>query len=298
MTNASAPDESVLSPAMFSGPRRLRPFLPILRRLPPGVSTRGFACLALLEGVVGVSRLHRALGWSAAWGARGPGRWRIAAGLLLTHGRQAAETAMLHARTVSALRTGLEVHGRAHLDALQGGAIILGLHVGPPKTALALRAVGYDVRLTGRMASIGNDVRWSRAIAEGHAVPLGGETAWQRARALQRLRQILNGGALVYMTGDGAGEQLFTLDVPGRPIVIRRGWFALRRASRVPVIPALAHWDGPRRVIEIHPPLPDFAEDEARDREQCRARLLAIAADYVRRFPAQCRYVLLKNKRT
>lgn len=297
MRNAPAREAPVsLSPAMFAGPRRLRPFMPMLRRLPAGLSTTALAFLSLVEGVVRVSRLRRALAWSAAWGAGGADRWRIAAGLLLNHGRMAAETALLHVDSIASLRDRLEVHGRGHLDAVQGGAIILGLHVGPPKTALALQASGFDVRLTGRMAFSANDARWEQAIAAGQAVPLGGETPRQRAHALQRLRQILASGASVYMTADGGGEPLFTLDVLGGPILIRRGWFALRRATRVPVIPAFARWNGPRRIIEIHPPLPDPIADATGDRDQCQAALSALAADYVRRYPAQCRYVLLEKR--
>ena len=63
------------------------------------------------------------------------------------------------------------------------------------------------------------------------------------------------------------------MDLPGGALIIRAGWLALRRLTRAPTLPVLAHRDGKRHVIVVHPALPPPDADPARDAEQCRTAL-------------------------
>jgi lauroyl/myristoyl acyltransferase len=97
----------------------------------------------------------------------------------------------------------------------------------------------------------------------------------------------------VYLMADGPfGREAFRIELPGRPLIVRSGWLALRRQTGVPALPVLTFREGGRRVIVVHPPLPAPDADRARDAAACRAALTPLVADYVRRFPAQCRYLV------
>ena len=98
----------------------------------------------------------------------------------------------------------------------------------------------------------------------------------------------------MYLTVDGPfGREAFRIDVPGGPLVVRTGWLALRRHTRAPTFPVLVRREGRRRTIVVHPALPDVAADAARDAEACRSALASLVSDYVRQYPAQCRYLAL-----
>jgi hypothetical protein len=44
-------------------------------------------------------------------------------------------------------------------------------------------------------------------------------------------------------------------------------------------------------VIVVHPPLPDVDADVTRDADACRDALATLVRAYIRRYPAQCRYL-------
>jgi lauroyl/myristoyl acyltransferase len=122
-------------------------------------------------------------------------------------------------------------------------------------------------------------------------LPLGGEPA-ARVEGLYRLRRFLRDRGMVFMAADGPlGSPLFTLDVPGPPPVVRGGWFHLRRQLRAPTFPTLMHESSGRRIVTVHPALPDVEDDPERDAAACRDAMSAIVREYVRRWPAQCRYL-------
>ena len=98
---------------------------------------------------------------------------------------------------------------------------------------------------------------------------------------LYQARAILREGGHVFVNADGDGERGFTIELPGRPIVLRHGWLGLRDATGAPVLPVLSHFEERRHVVTLHPPLPV-------DADAWRRSLGALLEDYVRRFPEQC----------
>lgn len=276
---------------MFAGPEKLRRLMPVLRRLPPPLVQELLAVLAIGDGLVGSTRFHRASAWAAAQGLSGLARRRLALALLANHGRFVAAEAMISAPTADSLGRGVVIDGAEHLHARGDGALLLGFHLGPPKIWLALRALGHPVRFAGRFEEQG-DPRWQDAFAGGDAVQLAWAAPGDRAQSLLRIRNLLRYGALVYLSADGPmGREAFRIDLAGGPLVIRAGWLALRHALRVATLPVLSHREGTRLVITIHEPLPDYDGNLVRDEAMCREALTPLLADYVRRFPDQCRYL-------
>lgn len=294
MTTAAPADlDGHLDAELFQGPPRLRPFMPMLRRLPAPVSAAALAAFAIADGTAR-GRLTRARRWAAARGCSGLSGLRLAVALLANHGRFVAEEALVGVESSADLARGVTVCGAERLVGLSGGALLLGFHLGPPKTWLRLRALGHPVRFAGRLQSVANDPRWDAAIAAGAVIRLPEGDPPSRLEALMRMRQLLQGGALVYVTGDGPfGREAFSIELPGGPIAVRQGWLALRRAARVPTLPVLTWREAGTRVIEIHPPLPEIHPDADRDADQCRAILTPLIEEYVRRHPSQCRWVAL-----
>jgi lauroyl/myristoyl acyltransferase len=281
-------------PDMFVGPKRLHRLMPLLRRLPPALTTEILASAAIGQGLVKIERCRRALAWATAHGARGTAKWRLAVALLANHGRFVAQEAMVGISDLHDLRCGVVVEGAEHLRAADAGAILLGFHLGPPRTSFVLRALGYPVHFAGRLEAARDDARWDAALEAGDVIRLPGGTPRDRVQGLYRIRNLLHEGKLVYLTADGPfGREAFRIDVPGGSIVVRVGWLALRRQTRMPTLPVLTYRDHDRRVIVIHAPLPDPDEDARRDTAACQAALGPLVDAYVRRFPSQCRYVAL-----
>ena len=193
------------------------------------------------------------------------------------------------------LRRDASIEGRGHLEALRGGAILLGLHVGPPVVGRTLEAFGYPVRTAGRLHADGAPT-WPSA-EPGHDTPARAVTPRARAEGLQQARLLIQGGTWLYMPADGRGREAFRILVPGREAIVRAGWLALRRATGAPVLPVLCRREGARRIITIHPPLPAVSPDRAEDDARCRDVLSAILNDYAQHFPEQCRYVLISWRR-
>lgn len=289
--SAAVPEH--ITAGMFPGPARLRLLLTVLRGLPLPLAESILAALAVGEGVVGVRRFRRASAWAAAQGATGWARRRIALALLANHGRFVAAEAMLGVKRPDDLGRGVVVEGAEHLrDA--AGAILLGFHLGPPRTWLTLRALGYPVRFAGRLDAARRDPRWQQAIAEADVIRLPEGDARDRLAGLYRIRNLLREGGLVYLTADGPfGREAFRIDLPGGPLVVRAGWLALRRETGAPTLPVFVHRERRGRVIVVHPPLPRADADPARDGAVARAALAPLIEQYVRRFPTQCRYLAM-----
>lgn len=87
------------------------------------------------------------------------------------------------------------------------------------------------------------------------------------------------------------GRELCRLELPGASVIIRNGWFTLRRQLKVPVFPISICENERRLHVTVHPPLPEVVDDQAADLEGCRDALTGIFADYVARHPEQCRYL-------
>jgi lauroyl/myristoyl acyltransferase len=289
---AAAPGH--LEAGMFHGPARLGPLMGLLRRVPFPITERILAALAIADGVVRRGRFRRASTWAADRGARGWERWRIALALLANHGRFVAEEALLRGEGPDELRRRVVVLGEEHLRTLSGGAMLLGFHLGPPKSWLHLRALGHPVRFAGRLETAARDRRWQPFLDAGIAIRLPEGDAGARLRGLHRMRGLLQDGALVYLTADGPfGHEAFRIDLRGGPLIVRAGWLALRRATGAPTLPVFSFREGNRRGIVIHPPLPRPDGDAVRDSAACRAALTPLVEEYVNRFPTQCRWVAM-----
>jgi lauroyl/myristoyl acyltransferase len=281
-----------IEPGMFQGPTRLRPLMPVLRRIPAPPARWMLAGLAIADGLCRRQRFRLASTWAAAQGRRGAARWRLALAILANHGRFVADEAMLGVRELNELRLGTEIRGAEHLRAADPGAILLGFHLGPPRTPYILQAFGYPVRSAGRLEDARHEGQWAGAVEAETAIRLPAGAALERAHGLHRIRNLLRHGALVFLTADGPfGREAFRIDLPGGPLVVRIGWLALRRLTRAPTLPVLTYRDNNQRVIVVHPPLPTPDPDPARDAAACHAVLTPLLETYVRRFPAQCRYL-------
>lgn len=289
----AAPISEYVVPEMFQTSARIRHLIRFLRPFPRGLSETVLAGAAVVDGLVRPARFLKARAWAAAQPGADGRAWRLALALLANHGRFCAEEAFLGASSFDDVRRDVVVEGRDRLG-VAGGAILLGFHLGSPRTWYRLRVLGYPVRPATRLEQSVGDARWTAALEARDAIRLPGGAPQNRLRGLYQIRDLLRNGAMVFLTGDGPfGREAFRIDLPGRPLVVRRGWLALRALTGVPTLPVLAHRDGRRHVVVVHPALPPLAGDPARDAAQCRAVLAPLLESYVRRFPAQCRYLAL-----
>lgn len=191
-------------------------------------------------------------------------------------------------RDPEAVRASTQVRGAEHLRSAPR-AILLGFHLGPAQSYVALRAHGHRlVWVGGRGAS----PAWAPAIRtryqDGHGdLLLPGEPyAWERR--LHAARTIVAGGGRVFISADGVGAEAFSIALPGGSASIGAGWTVLRRTTRTPALPVLAHLEGRTQVVTVHPPLPPVEADASADLAVCRAALAPLLEAHVRRVPEQC----------
>jgi hypothetical protein len=164
-----------------------------------------------------------------------------------------------------------------------------------PSIDLSLALLGHEI--TGIAG--GSRFRWPPPTAPWRVVrsraPMHRWTdtaPGSQAGALYRLRQTVGAGRVVMIMADaGRGRVLFELPLPGRPLAVRAGWFALRRLTGVPTLPVLGHREGRRWVVEVHPAVPAPDPDERRDREACRDALGQLLGGFVARFREQCHFL-------
>lgn len=244
------------------------------------------ALLFMAAGIVRRSRWRRAVAWAASQPGRR--RWPLALALCAFRGRWVARSALLGLRRPEDLRRHIIVHGTEHLAA-PGSVILLGFHLGPPNTDVALRAAGYPLAwLGGSRASRG----WSRAewrpfLEPGeHLSSPGGRAFW--AGFLYSARRILlDGGRVFIMADSNPGREAFRVPLPGGPMIINQGWLSLHRQTGARILPVLSHLDGRTQIITIHPPLRPKA-DGVGEIDAWQDVLGRLVSEYVRRFPEQC----------
>jgi lauroyl/myristoyl acyltransferase len=273
----------------FSVPLALRS----LSRLPLGLTVEAFAVASVAQAALRPSRARRARRWATAV-ARSPiARWRLTVATLAEHGRLFALSVAPAYRCPGEIRHRLAVDSREHLDrALRdGGAILLGFHTAPGLASLALVMAGYRLTVAGDARTF---ARWQPGHASwkggadtaARQIPLG-DTA-SRGAGLNRAREVLGAGGLVYMTADGPeGREAFRIPVPAGEVVVRAGWWALRRHTGAAVLPVLVHREGSRVVATVHPPLPAPRADPEVDLAACRAVLVDLLDRHLRRVPVQ-----------
>lgn len=256
------------------------------------------ATVAIARGFAQPKRLRRALDWAAHYRHGLAGRWRLALSLLAHDGRFEAAHSLLGVRDAEQLRAHFTVDGETHLRRAmeKGGTMLLGFHVGPRTSWLALRVLGFGVN-----AFIGHDYHrfrrpGLRAILDSAETvrPQDGGPAG-RAAWLHRARRLLLEGKTIFITADRVIPQdTFEIPVAGATAMVGSGWLALRRHTGAATLPVLMHREGRRGVVTIYPPLPAPHTDPADDMDACRSELTRILSGYARRFPEQCRGLVLR----
>jgi lauroyl/myristoyl acyltransferase len=260
----------------------------VLGKLPPARAADVLAAVATLRGLLTPGRRRAALRWAGHHASTRWGRLRLATSLLANGGRCIAFSSRLGMPDVAAYRERIVLRGTEHLEAARrlGGTLLVGLHVGPGQTSAALDAHGYSLTASGA----GGHVMWRRSLTPGPA-PRSirwSESEQDRALGLLRLRQLLLSGETVAITADArSGRPAMWVPVPGGLMPLRSGWFMLRRQTGATTLPVLAHLEGSRQVVTVHPPLPPPVPDIDADRERCRVAMSEILGDYARRHPAQ-----------
>jgi len=238
---------------------------------------------------VRTGRLRQALAWAAAQPSTERGRWHLARSLCAYHGRFVARSALVGIRGPEALLRLVAVRGEEHLAAAGRGVILLGFHLGPAGSYLALRVAGHRLTWVGGRGATG---AWSREIRQRYQsareTQFFSEDRYSWTRRLYHARQVLLSGEHVFISADGEGGEAFSVPLPGGPQVIGVGWLALRRATGAPVLPVLSHMQGRTQVVTVHPALPPRNADPGLDLDACRRSLAHLLGDHVRRFPEQC----------
>ena len=269
-------------------PPRLWTLLCALHRLPWPLGEDIVGAVFVAKAFLKPGELRRALSWASAF-ASGRVRWRLALSLLATRGRFVARGALVGVRSASDVLGQFTLHGEEHLRRATGAMILLGFHVGPPYSYVALRASGRPVTVLALRCIPERWSRepWGRPESENQDLLLGHD-GFSRATMLHRAQQVLRDGGTVYTTADtvpeGAGREAFRLVIRGKDLVVRSGWLALQRRTGAAVLPVLAHLDGRRVIVMIHPPLPRPGLDPT----ACRETLERLLSDYAERFPEQC----------
>jgi lauroyl/myristoyl acyltransferase len=262
----------------------------VLGRLPWPWGEEMFAAGFALRVFLKTARLRQALAWAATQTGPGRKRWRLARALCAYHGRFVARSALVGVRDVESLRRLVSVRGEAHLAALPGAAILLGCHLGPAGSYLALRVAGQRLTWVGGRGASG---AWSREIRTRYQSAAESQffsrdaLAW--TRRLYQARRMLVDGERVFISADGEGGSAFAVPLPGGgSIAVGTGWLALRRATGALVLPVLSHMEGRVQVVTVHPPLPQCDADPQRDLDLCRSALGRVFGEHVLRFPEQC----------
>jgi lauroyl/myristoyl acyltransferase len=270
--------------------------VPLLLRglagLPPRLVVEALGAAALLQASAEPGYVRRVVRWVRRLAPERPAH-RVALALLRNRGRFLAIAAWPSLMDPDAFRRRTAVEGLEHLEAARrhGGVILLGFHLGPGMAGWVLARAGHPsttvaggYRFRGWPAPRAS---WGGRPAR-HAV-LVGDGAAARALALHRVRRLLLDGATVRITADGAlGDVAFPIPLAGEQLVVRKGWWALRRQTGAGVLPVLTRLAGGRVVVTLHPPLPPPDPDDEADLAACRAALEPLVVTYARRFPDQC----------
>ncbi len=235
------------------------------------------------------ARFREALAFASSWSRPGRSRRRLARSLCAYHGRFVARSALVGMRDPETLLRHISARGAEHLAAAGPGVILLGFHLGPAQSYLALRALGHDLTwVGGRGASAG----WARAIQarfqddRGDLYLSGAEYVWERR--LYRARQLLLEGKTIFVSADGGDAGTLSVPMAGGGVGLGVGWLFLRRSTKAAVLPVLSHLEGRTQVVTIHPPLRQPLPDPAEDTDAVLAALALTLEAHVRRFPEQC----------
>jgi hypothetical protein len=253
----------------------------------------------MVAGFLRPGRRRLATAWARAQGAPRP--WRLALALCAFGGRCVARTYLLGVRGPEALRQTLVIEGEEHLTAVAGAAILLGFHLGPPRSGVMLRLLGHRVTFLGGSDHAERMAWWSdewRPFVEPGPVTFAAGDPSRWPAVLYTGRRILLEGGKILILGDGLGKDAFDLPLLGGCWSVKTGWLTLHRLAGAPVLPVLYRLEGRRYVITVYPPLPAVGPDPPGDLEACRDRLAQLVDAYVRRVPEQCPDLVLRRRWT
>jgi lauroyl/myristoyl acyltransferase len=275
------------------GDRAVPAVVRVLRHLPFALTEAILIGLSVGQAIMDPGRLRRAHAWAARGGAGGRRPWAVVLGLLVHRARVLAASPATGSLSPARARQHLDVRGLDRLDEARraGGVLLLGFHVGLVGIHRWLALLGYDVTAIAedRLRWPAPSAAWQASLARIHMHQWNRAMPGSRADALYRLREAAVAGGIAMIMGTaGLGRVLFELPLPGRPLVVRGGWFALRRTTGLPMLPVLGHWEHGRWVITIHPALPAPGPDENQDREECREALSGLLTPFVSLYPEQC----------
>jgi len=248
---------------------RLRPHtVRLLQKAPWPLNEHLLAACSPVYWFLHPHSFRRSLEWAACQPSRRGPAWRLALALAGHCARYYPYGALLFTGEVPAVRRRLVVEGGERLEqaAARGATIALVFHLGPQVAASVLERCGYP-----KPMFIGTR-----------------EGALQWAGGLYQMRRLLMNGETVGISADGLGREAFRIPLPGAPMIVRAGWWVLRRSTGATTLPVLERRERSRVVVTVHPPLPAPDPDPGRDLEACRQALTPILMDYQRRFPAQC----------
>lgn len=275
----------------------LPPIVRGLRRLPFSLAEGIMIGLSLGQALLDPGRLRRAHAWAAASRAGSRGACGVVLGALVHRGRALATCPALGILDPERFRARLDVEGLRWLEdaRARGGVVLLGFHLGLLALDQGLALLGHDLAVLGgpgRFRWPPTPESWRPARQRIQGLEWAEDAPGSQAYSLYRLRRHAAAGGTVMIMGDGAsGRALFDLPLPGASLVVRAGWFALRRLTGLPSLPVLCHRERGRWRLTIHPPLPAPQADESRDREACRAALATILGSFVARYPEQCLFL-------
>ena len=266
-----------------------------MRGLPTAVVVEALGLGGLIQACFEPRYCWRVLAWVRGFAITRRAQLRLAFEILLNRGRFLAIHAWPSLLDPEEFGRRTVLEGAEHVDAVRGrqGVILVGFHLGP---AIARPVLAYNRYTTTTLRGRWRFRQWPAERSTWQEVmtrmpviasPLDDPGA--RAIVLHRLRRLLLAGEMVRVTGDGEfGDVAFVVPVAGERLVVRAGWWVLRRQTGAPVLPVLTRWSGSRVVVTVCPPLPPPVADPTADLLACRNVLEPILQDYARRFPDQC----------
>jgi lauroyl/myristoyl acyltransferase len=248
------------------------------------------ARLLWIVALVRPARRRPAFAWAAALTGRRSRRLALAA--CAFRGRWVARSLLIGVRGPRDFARRVVVHGANHLaDASGRGTILLGFHLGPPNTDVALRVLGHPAAFLGtaRRSRAWASPAWRALIDPRDTLSPPEEPTRFWVGYLHRARRLLLEGRNLYIMADSwVGRELFRIALPGCELIVRAGWLSLWRQTGARVVPVTARLDGRVQIITIHPPLPAAGREPDAHLGASRAILTRIVEDYVARWPAQC----------
>ena len=196
----------------------------------------------------------------------------------------------LRTETAELLNARLDVRGYEHFEAARAagrGVIIAGIHHGPAEIVLqafAARGVFYTAMVERlappQLAALMDGVRTGYGQTYVHPDIAG-------TRAL--LRALRGGGVVAMLVDRAVAGSAVPVRIAGGTMRVPTGAMELARATGAAVIPALASWEGRRRMsaVLLPPHAPPGRHEQREAVVRATEQLLACYMPHLRRLPGQ-----------